>query len=372
MEGPRAVKPTEVESLRALTGQVFRPSLMRDYPQLFHEGNWENLRVCVDDGRVVSHVGMTEQGAVLDNCRIQVACIGAVSTHPNYRQQGLASACFDDAVAKAYRDGIDLMIVSGDRNLYRMRGCMRVGRGLSFTVTPDNLPTVFGERITVEIMREGELPQVMACYRREPARFARPPEAYRFPLERGIVMDRPSDFLVIRAGGDFRAYAIVRRPREDQQIGLSEFAGDRHALLAALPPILARYEAVSLDFFVPGHDDLFRSLCEQSGLQGEPRATSGTYKLINFPQLMARMRPRFEERLGVRASAQLGFWQVETEYGFSFGEETFRADRQTATQMLFGAPDGSAAALAELDGALGEALRAVLPLPTLWYGINHV
>ncbi len=70
------------------------------YPHLFNEDNRENLRVCMDGGKCVSHVGMTVRDASLFGCRIKVCCIGAVSTDPEYCGQGLASACFDDARAK--------------------------------------------------------------------------------------------------------------------------------------------------------------------------------------------------------------------------------------------------------------------------------
>src|SRR5262249_25163248 len=109
MEGPRALQENEFESLRALTDAVFRPGMPEQYPQLFNADNRENLRVCVDEGLCVSHVGMTERKASLLGCTIQVCCIGAVSTYKEYRGQGLASRCFDDAVAKAFQDGVDLM-----------------------------------------------------------------------------------------------------------------------------------------------------------------------------------------------------------------------------------------------------------------------
>src|SRR5436305_8911342 len=101
MEGPRGVRPADMESLRELTGLVMREGLVDQFAQLFAESNYENLRVCLEHGRCVSHVGMTQSGAALFGCPIRVACIGGVCTHPDYRKLGLASACFDDAARKA-------------------------------------------------------------------------------------------------------------------------------------------------------------------------------------------------------------------------------------------------------------------------------
>lgn len=371
MEGPRAVRPEEFDTLRALTDAVFRPNMIDEYPQLFNRENMENLRVFVDDGQCVSHVGMTERWASLLGCQVQVCCVGAVSTFEAYRGKGCASACFDDAVNKAYQDGVDYMIVSGDRNLYRMRGCMRVGRDTVFAPTVAALPKS-GAGITVEIMKpEEELALVQDCYRQEPVRYIRPVEDYRYALQSGWVMNRVGDFLVIREGGVFRAYVIVQRPRDSKKVFIAEFAGDRHTLLAALPQIAQRYGAEQVQWQVLRHDTLFRSLCEAAGLSGTPVNTPGTVKLINFSQLMERLRPYWEERLGRVEAAKFSAWQREEQYGFRFGEAEFVTDRDTATRLLFGTVDG-AEKEAIAQSALADVLKAVFPLPCLWYGINYV
>ena len=105
MEGPRGLLAWELGSLRELTDIVMRPGLVDQFPHLFDEENLENLRVCLYAGRCVSHVGMIQRDASLFGCRVRVGCIGAVSTHPDYRRRGLASACFDDALRKAGQDG---------------------------------------------------------------------------------------------------------------------------------------------------------------------------------------------------------------------------------------------------------------------------
>jgi len=377
IEGPRAVKPEEFESLGELVGTVFRPSsrhrMFAEYPQLFNADNFENLRVCVEEGRCVSHVGMIERGASLFGCPIQVCCIGAVSTYKEYRGQGLASACFDDAVQKAYQDGVDLMIVSGDRNLYRMRGCLRVGNGRDFHLTADALAGFEGRLdVTVEKMPEDALAQMRESYRREPVRFLRPLEDYGYAWQSGFVMNEPVDFLAVRADGAFCGYVILQRPNEYKWAAIAEVAGDRRALLAALPHIFRRYQVEGLGWHVPQHDTRFRTLCEGAGLQGEPASTSGTYKLIHFTQLMERLRPRWEELLGRKEAAKLGFEQNEDRCVFRLGREELVADRDTATRLVFGTVEGTEAQNVEGHGALTEALKTVLPLPCLWYGLNYV
>lgn len=378
MDGPRAVRKEELSSLRQLTDIVFRSGLVDEYSQLFNEDNLDNLRVIVDDGRCVSHVGMIQRYASLFGCMVKVCCIGAVSTHPEYRKRGLASACFDDAICKAFNDGVDIMLVSGDRSLYRMRGCLPVGCDAQFTLTTQDLSLLkvyllrHGVAVTVEPMGEDELPLVMECYRHEPVRFIRPLDDYRYALKCGFVMDRPSDFLVIREHGEFLSYVIVQRPSDNKRTMLAEFSGDRHAVLAALPLVFERYDLTELHLQVLRYDTPFRSLCERARLQPKAAQASYTLKLINFPQLMERMRPRWEELLGYRDAAKLSFWQRDERYGFRFGDDEFITDRDTATRILFATVGGEEAQAIEGHGKLTDVLKLIFPLPCLWYGINYV
>jgi len=372
MDGPRGLRPEELSSLRELTGVVFRPALVDEYPQLFHEGNFDNLRVCVDEGRCVSHVGMTTRRATFFGCPVQVGCIGAVATHPDYRGQGLASRCFDDAVQKAFADGTDLLLVSGDRALYRRAGCLRAPCGETFTLSTEDGRTLPGISVTVETMTNADLPLIRECYRREPVRFLRPAEDYDRAFACGVVMNRPSEFLTIRANGDVRGYLIVGQRDGEARTRIAEFAGDRHALLAALPGVLRHPTVGALGWQIPGHDVLFRALCINLGLTGTPATFPGTIKVTNFPQLMERLRPRWEELLGTKRAARLSFSQQNDAFVVRYGDDELAWDRDTMTRLLLGVPYGEEPPKIETSDVLAEALAAILPLPCLWYGLNYV
>ena len=79
MEGPRGARIEEAESLKELVGLVFRKTLWEEYPQLFHDGNLKNCRVVVEDGKVVSHIGMTEQMASIIFDFVTIRITGARS-----------------------------------------------------------------------------------------------------------------------------------------------------------------------------------------------------------------------------------------------------------------------------------------------------
>jgi hypothetical protein len=203
-------------------------------------------------------------------------------------------------------------------------------------------------------------------------RFLRSPDDYRYAIQSGVVMDRLGRFWILREEGAFRGYVILHAAGEDRRAGLAEYAGDRRALLSALPAMLKAQNLASIRWQVLRHDDQFRSLCAQAGLEGTPVATPGTLKLINFTQLMQRLQPYWQEVLGPRDAAKLSFQQQGDAYRFRFGEDELTTDRDTATRLLFGTINGEERQAITGHGRLTEALQQILPLPCLWYGLNYV
>ncbi len=371
MEGPRAVRPDEMEALRRLTDVVFRPGMPEQYPQLFDSDNLSNLRVCMDDGVCASHVGMVQRSALIMGCQIKVCMVGSVATDPDYRNQGLASACFFDAVDKARHDGVDLMIVSGGRGLYTRNGCMNVGSDLRVSVVAEQIAE---RNVIVTDLQTGDLDLITECYRKEPVRFVRTPADYNFYFKSGWAMNAPSVFHVVRAAGTnaFLGYVFVRDPQEGKAASLVEFGGDRHAIIASLPHLFEKYGLSSINFHVQTGDDLMQQLCFAAGLEHTRTTTSGTFKFINFTQLMHKLHVRFAEILGEDSACALRFDDDGDVYTFGSGSNTLILDRDTATKAVFGTPDGLPVEILNCQGTLGESLRAILPIPTLWYGMNYV
>lgn len=424
-DGPRALRSGEWDQLDRLVSTVFRPEMFHDYPQLFNEGNRENLRVVAEDGNVVCHVGMTERHASLAGCGIDVACIGAVSTLDEYRGRGFASQAFQDACSKAAGDGIDVMLISGGRGLYTRVGCREVGRDAVFTITRealasfrdaldnDALGTGREARYAVEQVSAQQIDGLRVLYQREAVRFLRPLEDWEMAFDCGIVMNTASDFWGLSTGGTLLAYIVVHQPDKVRRRGpdapttlrVAEFAGERTAVVAALPRLLEHYGTDRLTIHVQGTDPALHAYLAgppaaggpapgeresgTGGLNSQPASASGTLRVINFPQLMERCRPLLAERLGTKGAAELAFEADaapgSAEGGFTIrrGAERLRLpDLGALATYVFGAAEGrvpgaepvapSAGAPRTAGASLDADLSQALPLPTLWYGLNYV
>lgn len=374
MEGPRGTKIKEAKSLKELVGLVFRETLWEEYPQLFNEGNLENCRVVIEDGKVVSHIGMTEQMASIFGCQVGVACIGAVSTHPDYRNRGFATKAFHNACAKAYADGIDFMIVSGDRGLYRRAGCRRVGQDYSLEVSK-KLANRFDSRgYSLKFCNKDDIPAISRLYRAEPVRFIRTCETYERAFDCNFVMNRPSDFILIKKNDSTRAYLVIQRPGDgDKSTRIAEYAGERSSVLSSLSLVLDHYKLDGLRTHVYDSDTIMQDLLLEKDAELQVDHASGTVLIINFSQFMNRMRPYFENIIGTEETNKLQFLEFNGTYRIVYqDDQVVIPNRGELAHILFGTQEEMSDDRFENGRKASLLLEQALPIPALWYGINYV
>ena len=376
-DGMRSLRREEFDSLRQLVGTVFRPSIVEEYPHIYTQENAATLRVVVRDGQVVSHIGTLRRGASLMGCTVRVASLGGVATYEEHRGKGYATALFEDTLRACRVDGVDFMHVSGYRRMYHRFGCRYVGRNWSFRLSAEQAAAAGESAVSLRPAGDADLAAMAAVYRIEPVRWLRPPSDFVHTLN-GFVMNRPVHVMAVCEGEVLQGYIVMARPGDDGKKGGSgrilEFAGDRTCLAASLGALTEQFELSALDLHVQGHDTLLHDLLRERGAAAEPAPTSGTVTLVNFRQLMDRMRPYFAERVGSDAAEGLVFARSDDHFVFGYGgDQVVADDAGAAVQLIFGTPDGEVEEeMLRTSGKAGEILREALPIPTLWYGINYV
>jgi len=372
-DGIRSLRPDELDKLEELLGAVFRPSLVDDCPHLYTGDNAANLRVVVRDGKLVSHMGTLRRYACLGGCTVRVACLGGVATLEERRGQGYATDLLDDALRSCRQDGVDFMYVSGYRRLYHRRGSRRVGRDWTFTVTREHTAELSDPGIEVAPATDADVPDLATLYRTEPVRWLRPPSDFANAL-RGLVMNRPSRVLLLRQGGTPRGYVVLHQPAGEaaEEGRIMEYAGDRQAVVSVLGRLVEEYGLASLALHVMGCDSLLQGLLQERGLTGQLSPTAGTAMLVNFEQLMERLRPHFVERVGPELAASLVCCQRDEIITFGCGgDQVVAGNAGQAAELIFGTPDRVEECLLAGGGRAAEVLEDVFPIPSLWYGFNY-
>jgi GNAT superfamily N-acetyltransferase len=275
-----------------LVNAIFRrpggPEMGATFPTLFDPRNASWLRTFWDGPLAVAHVGVWRGQLWTHGARLAVAHIGAVCTRPEYRGRGLASALLWDALALLRAEGVALVLISGDRSLYRRAGARRFGRLLRYRVGAELLASLQLPRVRTA----APTPEALAgLYAREPLHYERSGEDWRRLLvAKGYLppsQGRGGAVGVWRNGTDGPvAYLLLgKADRPDggsAVLRVDEFAGDRAAVLAALPSALAAAGAERAELLVQPGDAALRALLEPAAGPPEVVPHQGTGRVLDF------------------------------------------------------------------------------------------
>jgi GNAT superfamily N-acetyltransferase len=215
MEGPRATRADELAAVIELANEVFYPDgridMGKAFPILFSDENLAHMRIMLEAGAPVSHVGYAVNDISLDGAMIRTACLGAVCTRESARGKNCAAALMEDATARALEEGVSLLLVSGGRGLYRRMGCVDAGLYSVYRLERDHaVPPVIP--CAVSEWTAEDLPDLMRLHQAERVRFVRNAGAMRAQLESRMACCRPSHTYVVRADGRITAYACCGGP----------------------------------------------------------------------------------------------------------------------------------------------------------------
>lgn len=371
MEGPRGTRKEEFGDLLELVNLVFRPesqSMQREYESLFNQENLENLRVIVEEGRPVSHIGTLEKDIAIYNCKSKVGLVGGVCTHPDYRGKGYATLLLNDCIKRFKEHGCDFMLVSGARRLYDSADCLFVGNVLILEINQRDLWRFEkNEDITIEGFREEYLGDMMRAYAEKKVGFVRERRDWEIALRSGQVMNDPCDFLILKERGKFRGYLIIHF--SEGRGDVREYGGDGETLLNAIPVLFEEYKLRALTFPIPCEDRELAQPIQDKGIYSSLVPIAGTVRVLNFLRLMDGLSPYFREKLG-EVERDLRFAETDGEYKISLGEEkVVMKGRRAMTWTILSRPGGYEIAG---EGKLVESLRKLFPIPFVWYGINYI
>jgi len=367
LEGPRQALPEDLPSIAELTDHVFmqdKMGVMGDlFPRLFHRDNAENLFIFSENGRVVSHAGMVERKARIGECELHVACLGAVSTYDEYRGRGLATQLVDAALDKARRDGVDVMLISGDRTLYRRIGAMPVGCDLRCFAGTHARNGLHNPRLRLRKANENDLAACAAAYNEKPARFVRPLLDWQDRIQSNAAAEGWHHLLIVEEDGVFRAYIAVNRAPERSFGDVAEFGGSPEAIAGALRSVSDTTGEQSLKITLQRHDEVLCDLLTRAGVAFVPVSVDGSWTIVNFTRLIERLYPWVRQQAGKKAAASLEGIERGKTCLVTMQDKTLILSRNEAAEMIFGGVSCPSPP---------PPFDAVFPMPTIAYGIGYV
>jgi len=382
LEGPRAAKPEELIDIVNLVSSIFNikpsspPILMDLFPHVFSMDNLENLRVIIHDGKLVSHVGIWEGELLIYGCWFKVGMIGAVCTRPNYRRRGYASALVRDAFSKMRSDNVDLVLVSGFRNLYKMAGCVEAGKVYNYNIPRGRLDLDL-DGINIIRYRRDLLKDLIEIYHREPVRYRRSLEEFKILIERGLQYEKDFKIYIATGRGKPLAYIAIESFRNENVPTILEYAGPRSIILYLIQEALKTLNVNTIELTVPSQDLGTQYLLEKQNLKKPSSEAPASISIINPQKFLEKIQPYLEEKMGEKESHKFIHDLVHEKIRLYLnGEETSFLDPRALTLLFFGAPDKLRAPPqpnVKIKPRLkSESLSHALPLPTPIYGLNYI
>lgn len=371
LDGPRRVRGEELDALAELLCRVFgsAPSYPEERVRSGVRSGVQRraARVIVEDGKPVSHIATIYEHVSIYGCRFRVASIGGVCTEPEYRGRGYAGAILRHSLEEMTGGRAKVLIVSGDRSLYRRAHCVPAGRTFEAEISRGVLEG--GDGVTARRTGLDEWPVMAQLHQAEAVRFVRAADFWE-RLCCWWDCAGPEVWL-IEAGGEAMAYVTLTREWEEKPGSrrrvVSEYAGSRSALLEGLPAVFGEAGLDSIRFRVLGHDRELAYMLRRRGIALKAAVLSGTHRLVDLPGLMRRLRPYLAARLPRRELRRLSFDQEGEKCALMYGSERTELALSQAGALVLGGPDAP-----ELSGELAGVLSRVLPVPFPMPGFNYV
>ena len=384
--GPRLVQREEtIDSVKLFNlcfevpGTVDEEKILRSYKPPRRGGTYAIFH----KGKPVSQIGIFHDRLKMLDGTIQAGSIGGVCTHPDFRNQGLASRLLEHCAQQLKKEGATLMLISGDRGVYTRAGNVPHGKFVYFPCIPVKESPASGN-ITV---RKATLEDTLLCthlYQAEPVHFVRRKSDFAAALENPMdgTYLYANPWIVERAGRAV-AYLFLGIPYgQSESLGIrhvSEYAGSRAALAEAIKLIVKQDRLQKVHWSVAWQDLELIQLLKDHGYESTVVPLYGqTLRILDFPRFMKGLRPTMETRLDARLLRDLRFEQSGAllggqggdRYAIVRGRERLELDGAAMTCLVLG-NSNSGAGTVHATGALEEVISTLFPLPSFLPGLNY-
>jgi hypothetical protein len=319
----------------------------------------------VDEGRIVSMVNYHPTPVVVGKATFNVASIGSVCTDPSYRGRKLASNLLLLAADRMIAENVHVVVISGDGGIYHEFGSALAGNMREVLVP---VGTVAGGHVSTIAYGPTLFDSVRALYDGETVRFVRGEDEFRLLIAGQTYPDDFADYPleVVMKDGAPVAYAVLVIHKENDEIGIKEFAGDRAALLDAVPSLASKYARNMLHFAAAPDDPILSAFPAE---EARPIHQHASFKILDFAGLMQRLAPHVADVLGGDAEKLSFGIDGDDAVVSGFGKELRIHDPRDLAKFVFGCagPGGS-----KTDGILGDVLSRLFPVPFPWtHGLNY-
>lgn len=352
---PRIPTDSEVPQLLEFLNKNLRPqadwSISDEYPLVYGSSNRPNLRVLIEDGKVVAHAAIKYH--IIKNVLglFKVAAIGSVVTDSEHRNRGYSQKILSSCLESAARDGADFAILWTDLyDFYRKMGFELAGQELSFVIeqtfeTPaTDLTFMCSNKVAPEAISKLYLQHTVGTIRSLEE------------IRRHLTIPNSRVYTAWNKQNQICAYAVEGKG--------ADLNGYIHEWSGSVPHLMALFNHVLKDqkrplvVLCPSHSKNLADQLSKVGVMNN--GYLGMIRILQHQNLFQKIQ-RHARSLGI---TDFICEKVGEEYHVGRGQTVYKtSDLKVLTQLLFGPVEKS-----QNDSTLSP----ILPIPMWIWGWDSV
>lgn len=359
---PRAAGVEDLPLLEKLIDDVFRNSpgdgrtMFLEFPDLFSPDNLENVRIIKDGDQPVSATSYTVRKVALGPAKIRVASLGAVCTHSDYRRRGYSTLLLKDAMENMAGQGVDILVISGDRSMYRNAGSRHCGVTYHFNINEKSENR--DESVSLTELSVSDYPSMAKIYGAEDSLFERDFDEFSLLLNSRKFMRKVTDerkILGINYLGQLSAYMCLTV--NGGRAFIHDVAGDRSLVVKGCIDAVNRGIVSEIKGrLLPSHMGALK-LLEKRGIGYTAGQLNGTFVMMNFEGMMERLKPYFLQFVSRSFLERARFLNTKKGFLIEFdGNRYETCDPEEILNLVFGGKEGKTTGVSPLT-------EAIFPIP---------
>lgn len=359
-----------------LSDQVFRDkehiSMGKAFPHVFSNHLLQSYGAFIDQ-KLVAFTGLVPTLVHIGSAQLKVYSLGSVATHPEHRKKGYASEILKRILDHINKSEASLLLVSGDRDLYKRVNCFPFGTIHEYKLTP---PSLSEHDFNIENIREFEPTdwfQMKELADHREVRFEQSiwDLAMLIKVEPfASIYKMKHKVLVSTKDGKIDAFLVIAMAYKSENRSESiviEWAGDERALTGLMYYAVKKFNVMNIKLSVPWHEK--KLIYELNSLEYTVKLMPGTIHIVNSERLFQQISPYLEEKDQKRFQLLKVTALEDGQTQISANGESILFNPLELVQLIFGGHLNSN----NIGGELKVILNELFPIPFPYTaGLNYV
>ncbi|MCT2536655.1 GNAT family N-acetyltransferase [Aquibacillus koreensis] len=299
----RKIQPDDLEAAINLSNQTFnnpgQGSMHVAFPFMFSRNKYNHSFGAFAEGKLVAFMGLVPFTVRVGDAGISLYALGSVCTDPDYQGQGIATKMLEEIDAFLQTTDASLLLVSGDRPLYRKVDCYPFGQFFRYSYSGGNAqhadsPSTY----TIREMGGADLLSIARLASERKVAFDQSVSDLAVLLEAKAYANYrklEQKIIVIERAGIVSGFITVGLPNEvslgdyDNNATAIEWAGDAQDIVDMLDYAVKAYALEGIGIDVPWYDIELKARLK--GRPVETKQNQGTIKVVHAERLLQQLYP---------------------------------------------------------------------------------